>query len=854
MKRKILSMMLTVIMVCGLLPVVATANTSNATRIQPGHRISETVMRINEGADHNFYYAVTMPYDGVLTLSFSQTCTSTTLGQFYILDDTGNDPSNRQLSSYFPEKNQEKTLQYYLRAGEYNIRLRANTRWIPSTPGSNTISFTYNVSKTIDGNWDKPLDAEPNDTEAQAIPLEPNTVATGAIGAMNLAADGSYAKDRQDSNDYYKFSVTSKADIELSAMGIDGQLRAYISRMGSDKFYTEGPHATGPGVRATLVYKNLEPGEYFIRVYFGGNTGAYIHNGNRGALAHSSAQTAYEISYNVLSGSVGGSSEPAPTPTPISGNFDYLNPIAQNGTIHFDQWNYSQHRGEFKDKDGKVYSGIGMFASGGSSGTSYVTYNIPASAGRFTTYISLDSVWCGTTAYGTSTFNILFDGISAFSKSFTQTFSAELIDIVIPQNANTITLQVQQQRGSSGNHAAFFGAPSFTSGARTPAPATPTPAPTSTPTPPPSSGGGLGGYKSESVNLVGIRLEWSPIFGSVGYRVYRSEARGQLGIPATDFYTIGHDFVDVNIRPNTTYYYTVRQILREATIYGDPETFGAESNQVEVRSPGTILGDNLHRPNTNAVKQVILMKIDDPMMTMANGSRQEIDPGRGTVPLIRNSRTLVPIRAIVEGMGGNVGYTAITREVSLRYGQQSVSMWLDNTSISVNGASKTMDVAPASINDRTMVPIRFAGENLGCAVEFINSTRQVVIVYYETSTSQAAPVQSSQPAPAPQPIRTTENSTASTSISPGTHRGKNNQALSYIITGSTSGTVWGSGTYTDDSNIAKAAVHAGIVAIGETKTVTIRIMLGQSSYPSTAANGITTLSYGSWGGSYEFVK
>jgi hypothetical protein len=260
-------------------------------------------------------------------------------------------------------------------------------------------------------------------------------------------------------------------------------------------------------------------------------------------------------------------------------------------------------------------------------------------------------------------------------------------------------------------------------------PATPEPTPEPTPTPPPTSGD-LGGYKSESVNLVGIRLEWSPVSGGVGYRVYRSEVKGELGIPATDFYTIGHDFIDVNIKPNTTYYYTVRQRLREATVSGTPEQFGAESNQVEVRSPGTILGDNLTRPNASAVKKVIVMKIDDPMMTIANGSRQEIDPGRGTVPLIRNSRTLVPIRAIVESMGGTVGYNDSTREISLRYGQQNVSMWPDNQNITVNGASKTVDVAPAVINARTMVPIRFAGENLGCAVEFINSTRQVVIVYY----------------------------------------------------------------------------------------------------------------------------
>lgn len=43
-----------------------------------------------------------------------------------------------------------------------------------------------------------------------------------------------------------------------------------------------------------------------------------------------------------------------------------------------------------------------------------------------------------------------------------------------------------------------------------------------------------------------------------------------------------------------------------------------------------------------------------PRMTI-NGVEKEIDPCRGTVPVIINDRTLLPVRAIVEEMGGTVG-------------------------------------------------------------------------------------------------------------------------------------------------------------------------------------------------------
>lgn len=93
----------------------------------------------------------------------------------------------------------------------------------------------------------------------------------------------------------------------------------------------------------------------------------------------------------------------------------------------------------------------------------------------------------------------------------------------------------------------------------------------------------------------------------------------------------------------------------------------------------------------------------------------------------------------------------------------------------------------------------------------------------------------------------------STSVNAVSLRGNNGQRFTFNIKGTTSGVVWGSDIYTDDSNIAKAAVHAGKVSVGQSKTVTIEIRAGQNSYSSTTRNGITTSPYGSWGGSYIFI-
>ena len=84
------------------------------------------------------------------------------------------------------------------------------------------------------------------------------------------------------------------------------------------------------------------------------------------------------------------------------------------------------------------------------------------------------------------------------------------------------------------------------------------------------------------------------------------------------------------------------------------------------------------------------------------------------------------------------------------------------------------------------------------------------------------------------------------------YRNKVGQTFEFTVTGSAAGSVWGTDVYTDDSNVAKAAVHAGVVGVGETKTVTVSILAGQSSYAASMRNGIATNSWGSWVGSYSF--
>ncbi|ADG05018.1 copper amine oxidase domain protein [Kyrpidia tusciae DSM 2912] len=85
-------------------------------------------------------------------------------------------------------------------------------------------------------------------------------------------------------------------------------------------------------------------------------------------------------------------------------------------------------------------------------------------------------------------------------------------------------------------------------------------------------------------------------------------------------------------------------------------------------------------------------------------------------PLVRDGRTLVPIRQIAEALGAKVDWNQGT--VTIRRGNQSVTLEIGDPSASVNGQNVTLDVPPEVSGGRTLVPLRFVGEAFGMAIDY----------------------------------------------------------------------------------------------------------------------------------------
>jgi hypothetical protein len=72
------------------------------------------------------------------------------------------------------------------------------------------------------------------------------------------------------------------------------------------------------------------------------------------------------------------------------------------------------------------------------------------------------------------------------------------------------------------------------------------------------------------------------------------------------------------------------------------------------------------------------------------------------------------------------------------------------------------------------------------------------------------------------------------------------------VTGAT-GVVYGDIVYADDSSLAAAAVHAGVLSQGETKSLLLYILGPYKGFVSAVRNGVGSHSYPKWPGSFAFV-
>lgn len=192
--------------------------------------------------------------------------------------------------------------------------------------------------------------------------------------------------------------------------------------------------------------------------------------------------------------------------------------------------------------------------------------------------------------------------------------------------------------------------------------------------------------------------------GANGYTVVRETANGTVRTPITSSTAdlaalVGQQLGIVAARDGDRYLFVAAVVLTDDV--GSLVKLGAD-------------------PIYTAPAEAISVKLHGQAVTMDQ------------YPILGNSRTLVPLRAIGEALGARVSWNDATRTATVALGAREVAVTLGTNRVVIREAGKAdqtiyCDTAPVVAGGRTLVPVRALAESLGLAVGWDESTHTVTL-------------------------------------------------------------------------------------------------------------------------------
>jgi hypothetical protein len=104
-------------------------------------------------------------------------------------------------------------------------------------------------------------------------------------------------------------------------------------------------------------------------------------------------------------------------------------------------------------------------------------------------------------------------------------------------------------------------------------------------------------------------------------------------------------------------------------------------------------------------------------------------------PIVKEGRTLLPIRYLAEAIGATVTWDAKTQQITLQLKQTFIVLTLGQNIAIINGVPTKID--PDNLNvkpivvppGRTLLPLRFVAERLNCLVAWNPENQEITITY-----------------------------------------------------------------------------------------------------------------------------
>ncbi|MEZ4813438.1 MAG: copper amine oxidase N-terminal domain-containing protein [Caldisericia bacterium] len=96
-------------------------------------------------------------------------------------------------------------------------------------------------------------------------------------------------------------------------------------------------------------------------------------------------------------------------------------------------------------------------------------------------------------------------------------------------------------------------------------------------------------------------------------------------------------------------------------------------------------------------------------------------------PTVISGSTMVPVRAVSEAFGAEVEWVASTKSVIITLGDSTIILYVNSEDAMVNSVAKKVSPAPQIVSGSTMLPFRFIAEALGAEVGWDGDTKTITM-------------------------------------------------------------------------------------------------------------------------------
>ena len=128
--------------------------------------------------------------------------------------------------------------------------------------------------------------------------------------------------------------------------------------------------------------------------------------------------------------------------------------------------------------------------------------------------------------------------------------------------------------------------------------------------------------------------------------------------------------------------------------------------------------------STEKATEETQVKTDDSIKVVVDGKEIIFTD---QAPIIKNDRTMIPLRGVLETMGIDIVWNAEEQSITAERGDSYALFKIGETTLKTAEGEINLDVAPEIINDRTMIPLRAVTESFGAEVTWDADTKTVTI-------------------------------------------------------------------------------------------------------------------------------